>query len=229
MSLGNLKNDWVKAVDPKDHVLNTQSKIEKLKVEMISNMPAFQYYNAGNRVVYTKKSTTVTGADFLIECGSDFANVVPNGAKFRAFKNGNPRAVGFVSVNNATGALSLMDTSQADVPVVRAGLTYEHVDTYNSKEVYARLDRTAITQLQSGRHITEANMRAYETSMRKGVIPSGSTGSDGIKFDNNTWVIKLTISIATVQQLDNSLSPMATEYQEGGKIFLNFNQLTMRH
>ena len=65
--------------------------------------------------------------------------------------------------------------------------------------------------------------------MKKGVIPSGSTGSDGIKFDNNTWVIKTTISIAQANLMDNTLSPMATPATSDTNIFLNFNQLVFRH
>jgi hypothetical protein len=229
MSFGNLGTDWQKAADPKDFSLNTPEKLKKLKIEMSANMAAFVYYNAGNRVVYTRKTSTPTSADFLIDCSSDFMHVVPNGAKFRAFKNGQSDPVGFVSVNVVTRALSLLDTGNPDAPVTHAGLTYEHVDTHMSKDVYARLDRNALRALAAGRILTDGNFNAYETSMQKGVIPSGSTGADGIKFDHSEWVIKLTISIATAQGIDNSLSPMATFVQVGEKIFLNFNQLTYRH
>ena len=164
-----------------------------------------------------------------LDCSNDFMHVIPKGARFRAFKNGKSDSVGFVSVHPITHALTLLDPSQPDAPVTHAGLTYEYVDTHMGRDVYVRLDRNTIGALSSGSHLTAGNFDAYEASMQKGVIPSGSTGADGIKFDHSTWVIKLTISIATAQGIDNSLSPMATAVQTTDRIFLNFNQLTMRH
>ena len=226
---GKLGTDWEKAGDPKDLALHTPAKLSRLKMEMAACTAAFAYYHAGNHVVYIRKTPTPTGADFLIDCSKDFMHVIPRGAKYRAFKNGKSEPVGFLSLNAITTDLSLIDTSEPDAPVTHAGLTYEYVDTHQGKDVYARLDRRAISALGAGSRLTDGNFNAYETSMQKGIIPSGSVGMDGIKFDHSTWVIKLTISIATAQRVDNSLSPMATAVQTADKIFLNFNQLVMRH
>jgi hypothetical protein len=42
-------------------------------------------------------------------------------------------------------------------------------------------------------------------------------------------VVKITISIAQANQMDNTLSPMADEVRDGNDIYLNFNQLAHRH
>ena len=96
----------------------------------------------------------------------------------------------------------------------------------------AKLDRIAIKALQAGRNLSDAQLNAYENAMEKGVVPSGSTGKSGIKFDHQAWVIKLTISDAQAAGLDNVLSPMVQTPQPddtNDAIYLNFNQLTARH
>ena len=100
-----------------------------------------------------------------------------------------------------------------------------------SRDVYAKLDRTAIGALHAGKGLTSQQFQAYEDAMGKGVIASGSTGASGIKSESGNWVIKLRISDAKAHELDNIVSPMATETVDDVNkvIYLNFNQLTKRH
>lgn len=228
MNLGKL-SDYKKLYDPKDHGFSTPEKLNKAKLELATNLVAFQYFKRVPGAIHQKNKPSLD-ADFLIACGNDFGSVIPDGAEFKAFKKN--QDLGFVLVNKVNKALSLYDpTEGTSRTATRNGLSYELVGNHGGNDIFARLDRTAITDLHAGSRLSAGNLDAYETSMRKGVIPSGSTGSDGIKFDNGTWVIKLTISIATAQGVDNSLSPMADEDRDTAnrRIFLNFDQLTMRH
>lgn len=229
MALGKLTDYQLisNPANPADPI-NKPSKKNALRTKLATCMEAQLYFMQVNGAVYHREQGD-RDANILIGCSGDFRNAVPKHAAFKAFKTGQRFAIGYVSLNQATKELKLIDTSVSEEPILKSGLVYEHVGQHGSKEIYARLDRVAIKALSSGSHLSEAILKSYETSMRKGVIPSGSTGSDGIKFDHQAWVIKITISIAQAIGADNTLSPMADALTEGNKIYLNFNKLTLRH
>jgi len=229
MALGKL-TEYKKIADPsnRNDPLNSPSKRGNLIIKLSSSIGATNYFMQVNDVVYYREDPDLD-ANILISCKNEFNNIVPKGAKFKAFKTGERFHVGYISLNPSTKELKFISALEDEDSVVKNGLTYEHVGEYQSKTIYARLDRAAITKLHSGSHLSDRVFQAYETSMRKRVIPSGSTGSDGIKYDHKEWVIKLTISIAQHIGTYNEISPMATVLTEGNNIYLNFNQLTKRH
>lgn len=226
MGLGKL-TDYKKLYDPSDHAKRDKGSLEAAKLAMATCPAAFQYFGRVPGKVYQCVNCTTVDAAILIGVDRDFMSVIPPNAEFKAFNS--KGVLGFVLINPGTKALSLYDPGGDASRAQRLGLWYDNVGGHQGKTVFARLDRQAIGALQAGKALSDDQLNVYETSMKKGVIPSGSTGSDGIKFDNNTWVVKVTIAIAQANQMDNSLSPSAAEVRDGEKIFLNFNQLVLRH
>jgi hypothetical protein len=230
MSLGKM-SDWTKLYDSKDVRCNNENDLRKANDALAHVLAAFQYTLRVPGAIYGPVLASAQwDADILIECAKDWMAVIPPGGKFKAFKQGVANSLGFVVVS-AQGNLSLYDPGDDNSTANAGGLTFQSVGDYQGRTVFARLDRTAITALQNGKTLSALQLGVYETAMKKGVIASGGTGSDGIKFDNQTWVIKITISIASANQMNNNLSPMATIVQSDKpkSIFLNFNQLTLRH
>src|SRR5262249_41650116 len=91
-------------------------------------------------------------------------------------------------------------------PTMREGLKYTLIGEHEGGgDVYARLDDalwTAKTEYAGSKGV-------FQTSMNKGVIGTGSTGSDGVKMESGLggWVVKITIKIAKANALDNLDSP----------------------
>jgi hypothetical protein len=225
MAMGNLKRDWKLIYASSGH---TKRNPPDAHVAMVGAPAAMSYFLKYPGAVY-EASTKGLDADILIGCEKDVFAIKPDGAKYVGFKKHASGMVGFV-LENVLGDLRLYDPeADSGLTAIRDGVTYQNVGDHSGKSIFARLDRTAISALHAGSTLSDAQLTVYENSMKKGVIPSGGTGADGIKFDHNTWVIKITISIASANGMDNTLSPMATPATEGEKIFLNFNQLTSRH
>jgi hypothetical protein len=225
MAMGNLKRDWTLVYASSGH---TKRNPPDAHVALSGSQSGMAYFLKFPGAVYTANSTALD-ADILIGCEKDVFAIKPTGAKFSAFKKHQMGTLGFV-LENVLGDLRLYDPeADSGLTATRDGVTYDNVGDHSGKSIFARLDRTAIKALHAGSHLSAEQLTVYENSMKKGVIPSGSTGSDGIKFDNNTWVIKITISMASANVMDNTLSPMADPVVEGDKIYLNFNQLTARH
>ena len=227
MPLGKLSSpDYTKLYDPADVRKNGPLCLNAAKQALATCLGAFQYFLRVPDAVW--QGSNSVDAAFLIGVERNLMSVIPPNVKFKAFDR-NGSSLGFVLVNAATKVISLYDPGTGEDRLQHGGLWYEGVGDHQGKTIYARLDKTAIHALENGKNLTDAQLNVYEKSMKKGVIPSGSTGSDGIKFDNNTWVIKTTISIAQANLMDNTLSPMATPATSGTNIFLNFNQLVFRH
>lgn len=167
---------------------------------------------------YEKLKKALSDAYEQEDSKSDFrnrdwmTNVYPQAQSFKAWH-----------VKKLTGSDVTLDVND---PTVRGGLKYQLVGSHAGKDVYARLDTNAISNLSS------AHYDVYLNSMQKGVIPGSSTGSDGIKFESYGWVVKITIAIASANQgMDNTLSPKALEDRDDANnaIYLNFNQSVYRH
>lgn len=230
MGLGKLLTDWVAIYNPSDVRVNQPKHVqEAITALSMCTAAAFQYFQRAPGAVYKAMDGRGLDAEYLIGCDKDLMGVTPPGCKWKAFKK-STGLLGYV-LESPNNVLKLYDPITQDTKVQRGGLWYEDVGDHQGKTIYARLDKGAIKALQSGKNLTDAQLGIYEKALQKGVIPSGSTGSDGIKFDNATWVVKITISIASANQMDNTLSPAADEVRDDSKngIFLNFNKLVLRH
>ena len=229
MALGKL-SDYTKFYAPKgiDPKLKTPEAKTKAKYALGSYLAAFQYFSQtwGSVLI----NDAADGGTALLGFENDYMSVVPDGALYKAFSKAG--CIGFV-VENVFKQLELYDPTKDvkkdDSKKTYKDLEYDLAGSQGKSAVYARLDRVAIGKLLAGQHLNANQLNQYETSMRKGLIPSGSTGADGIKFDQVAWVVKITISIAQANQMDNTLSPMADEVRDGNDIYLNFNQLAHRH
>ncbi|MGI4755247.1 MAG: hypothetical protein ACRYGF_00165 [Janthinobacterium lividum] len=225
MKLGNLKTNWTLVYASTGHTKRVE--LDALSASSISTA-ATQYFMKHKGSVYT---STGQNADVLIACDRDLLSIKPQNAKYKAFKRAEAHPLGW-AMEAANGELTLHDpVKDSGLTAINGGLTYDAVGESGGKTVYARLDKIAISALHAGGHLSAVQLATYEKSMKKGVIPSGGTGADGIKFDNNAWVVKITIAIAAANEMDNTLSPSATPVVDALKnaIFLNFNQLVSRH
>lgn len=222
----NLLTKFTKLFDSTDMRLNKPEHRDLLD-SIGKNSVAFLYFQRHRGKVYECTDSTAE-TNLLIGCERDLA--APDKAVFRAYSFRDKEPLGWVGLNPATKVLTLLSMEDEDDGTTFNGLVYENVGSHAGNEVFARLDRTALKALHAGKNLTTAQLDAYGTSMKKGVIASGGSGSDGIKNEGaDTWVIKLTISIAKAIEADNTLSPMANELRSGKSIYLNFNQLVKRH
>ena len=226
MSLGKISN-YERIYDRNNVTCNSPEALKKVKNKLAECLPAFQYFNHAPGAVFVPLHSFPGGdAKFLISCEYDYMSVVPPNAKWKGFSQN--AVLGFV-LAGANGELQIYEPGADADRVQFGGAWYDNVGDYQGKTIYARLDRSAIKKLQNGQNLTDAQFLVYEAAMKKGVIPSGSTGSDGIKFDNQVWVIKITISIASANLMNNNLSPAANVQQNDNAVYLNFNQLVLRH
>ena len=192
------------------------------------------------RAVYKGKAAVLEQYRWLVEADND-ASAMSKGYNFKVFHedgrvSGWAKAVGsgaptYYTVEHMPPGMA---PQKPVVPtMVHGGLTYQQIAlNFNGKKVYGRLDRMAMQAAGEGGRLSDAQYDVYERSMLKGIVPSGGTGADGVKFEGNCWVVKITISIASAYEMDNVLSPMASGagmITEGANLFLNFNQLARRH
>jgi hypothetical protein len=117
-------------------------------------------------------------------------------------------------------------------PLQYKGKKYVLVGTHGQSTVYARLD-----DCPTGSGMG-AFMNLYKTALSKGIIPSSSTGSEGVKYESHLggWVVKVTLrAVAHNPGFDNTFSPLAADgagaaqEAEPPAIYLNFNDWTQRH
>lgn len=125
-----------------------------------------------------------------------------------------------------------LEASRAAAPAASAGGgvaihrgdRYVCVGGHAGKTIYARLDPSLASEL--------GDFALYTAAMGKGVISSGSTGSDGIKHESGLgcWVVKVTIRQAAASAaVDNLVSPAADGETVGDNIYLNFDRTIRRH
>lgn len=126
------------------------------------------------------------------------------------------------------GAVKLVPDAvdKIDQTISAVGGNYTYLGEAGALRVYGRLNRAELRKLSSAAGM---DFNAYESAMKKGVIPSTGTGKDGVKKEPYGWVVKTTISQAQATGGDNTLSPLATTLFDGKKLFLDFNQLVARH
>ena len=111
-------------------------------------------------------------------------------------------------------------------PTLRNGTRYELIGGVGKTDVYGHLGSAATLG------ISEAHRGVYLTAMRQGVIPSGSKGSNGTKFEQFGWVVKITIATAKANEgMNNVTSPVSQEDRDdvNNAIYLNFNGMINRH
>ncbi len=118
-------------------------------------------------------------------------------------------------------------------PTKYGGKQYAELGTHGKATVYARLD-----DCPTGSGMG-AFINLYKTALTKGIIPSSSTGSEGVKYEGHLggWVVKVTRrAVAHNPGFDNVWSPYAADntdsvaqVDEPPAIYLNFDAWTDRH
>jgi hypothetical protein len=192
------------------------------------------------RAVYKGKAAVIAQYRWLIEADND-STAMSKGYHYKVFHE-TGKVSGWAKVTPA-GMVTYYTVEhmppgtkppKPTVPTTTYnGAAYSQIaPNFNGKKVWARLDRPKIKATGEGGRLSEDQLDVYERSMLKGIVPSGSTGADGVKFEQSCWVIKITISIASAYEMDNVLSPMASGggiVMEPKDIYLDFNQLVRRH